>query len=88
MLMHNPPHPGEIIRELCLEPLGISVTDAAEALWRYSKNLECHTERSWESAPKWPFGFPLLLRPRQRAGSINSLSMSCGMPNSVEVRFG
>ena len=30
--MHNPPHPGEIIRELCLEPLGISVTDAAKAL--------------------------------------------------------
>jgi hypothetical protein len=25
MLMHSPPHPGEIIRELCLEPLGISV---------------------------------------------------------------
>ena len=32
MLMHDPPHPGEIIRELCLEPLGLSVTAAAEAL--------------------------------------------------------
>lgn len=32
MLMHNPPHPGEILRELCLEPLGRSVTAAAEAL--------------------------------------------------------
>jgi antitoxin HigA-1 len=32
MRMHNPPHPGEIIRELCLEPLGLSVTQAAEAL--------------------------------------------------------
>ena len=32
MLMHNPPHPGEVIRELCLEPLGLSVTEAAEAL--------------------------------------------------------
>lgn len=30
--MHNPPHPGEIIRELCLEPLGLSVTEAAKAL--------------------------------------------------------
>jgi addiction module HigA family antidote len=30
--MYNPPHPGEIIRELCLEPLGITVTDAAKAL--------------------------------------------------------
>ena len=30
--MLNPPHPGEIIKELCLEPLGITVTDAAKAL--------------------------------------------------------
>lgn len=32
MTMHNPPHPGEVIRELCLEPLGVSVTDAAKGL--------------------------------------------------------
>ena len=25
MVMHNPPHPGKVIRELCLEPLGLSV---------------------------------------------------------------
>lgn len=30
--MYNPPHPGEIIREDCLKPLGISVTRAAEGL--------------------------------------------------------
>lgn len=30
MLMNNPPHVGEILRELYLEPLGISVTEAAE----------------------------------------------------------
>jgi len=39
MLMHNPPHPGEIIRELCLEPLGLSVTAAAEALGVSRKTL-------------------------------------------------
>jgi addiction module HigA family antidote len=39
MKMHNPPHPGEILRELCLEPLGISVTDAAEALGVARKTL-------------------------------------------------
>ena|SRR4030043_383904 len=32
MQMYDPPHPGEILKELCLEPLGISVTRAAEAL--------------------------------------------------------
>ncbi|MDP2644447.1 MAG: HigA family addiction module antitoxin [Desulfobacterales bacterium] len=30
--MYNPPHPGEIIRELCIEPLHVSVTEAARAL--------------------------------------------------------
>lgn len=30
--MHNPPHPGELIRDQCLEPLGLSVTDAAKGL--------------------------------------------------------
>ena len=39
MLMHNPPHPGEIIKALCLEPLGISVTEAAEALGVSRKTL-------------------------------------------------
>jgi addiction module HigA family antidote len=32
MLMNNPPHPGEVIKELCLEPLGLSITEAARAL--------------------------------------------------------
>jgi addiction module HigA family antidote len=39
MKMYNPPHPGEIIRELCLAPLGLSVTDAAEALGVSRKTL-------------------------------------------------
>ena len=37
--MHNPPHPGEILREFCLEPLDLSVTDAAEALGISRKTL-------------------------------------------------
>ncbi len=32
MGMHNPPHPGEIIKEFCVEPLGLTVTKAAESL--------------------------------------------------------
>jgi len=39
MLMHNPPHPGEIIKELCLEPLGLTVTEAATALGVRRKTL-------------------------------------------------
>ena len=30
--MKNPPHPGEIIRDLYLEPLGLTVTEAAAGL--------------------------------------------------------
>lgn len=37
--MHNPPHPGEVLRELCLEPLGLSVTAAAAALGVSRKTL-------------------------------------------------
>ena len=32
MPMKNPPHPGETIKDACLEPLGLSVTAAAEVL--------------------------------------------------------
>jgi addiction module HigA family antidote len=39
MKMHNPPHPGEIIRTLWLEPLGLTVTDAAAALGVSRKTL-------------------------------------------------
>ena len=29
MAMHNPPHPGGLVRRRCLEPLGLSVTRQA-----------------------------------------------------------
>ena len=39
MRMHNPPHPGASIKTLCLEPLGVTVTQAAEALGVSRKTL-------------------------------------------------
>jgi addiction module HigA family antidote len=39
MKTHNPPHPGEILRELCLAPLGLCVTEAAQALGVSRKTL-------------------------------------------------
>lgn len=54
MRMQNPPHPGEVLRELCLEPLGVSVTDAAKALGVARKTLSsvlnCHSGISPEMA--------------------------------------
>ena len=32
MGMHSPPHPGRIVKQECLEPLGLSVTAAARQL--------------------------------------------------------
>ncbi|MPV86902.1 HigA family addiction module antitoxin [Ostreibacterium oceani] len=32
MRMHNPPHPGEVLKGLYLDELGLSITDAATAL--------------------------------------------------------
>ena len=39
MLMHNPPHPGEVLKKLCLEPLGLNVTQTAKALGVSRKTL-------------------------------------------------
>ena len=39
MRMHNPPHPGEIIREISIEPFDLTVTEAAEALGVARKTL-------------------------------------------------
>jgi addiction module HigA family antidote len=52
--MHNPPHPGEIVREECLKPLGLSVTAAAAGLGitrkALSELLNGHTGVSPEMA--------------------------------------
>lgn len=37
--MHNPAHPGEVLRELYLEPMGITITQAAEALGVSRKHI-------------------------------------------------
>jgi len=32
MTMKNPPHPGRIVRQECIEPLGLTITEAAVRL--------------------------------------------------------
>lgn len=39
MKMHDPPHPGEVLKKLCLEPLELTVTEAAKALGVSRKTL-------------------------------------------------
>lgn len=39
MRMHNPPHPGEVLKTLCLGPLGLTVSEAARSLGVSRKTL-------------------------------------------------
>jgi addiction module HigA family antidote len=39
MAMKNPPHPGQSIKFDCLEPLGLSITEAADSLGISRKQL-------------------------------------------------
>jgi addiction module HigA family antidote len=39
MKMHNPPHPGEVLKALCLEPLNLTITEAARSLGVSRKTL-------------------------------------------------
>ncbi len=38
-MMYNPPHPGEVLNELYIKPLGLSITKVAEALGVSRKTL-------------------------------------------------
>ncbi len=61
MAMRNPPHPGEVIRELCLKPLGLTVTAAARGLGvsrkALSELLNGHSGISPEMAIRLAKGF-------------------------------
>jgi len=61
MKMHNPCHPGKVIYDLCLEPLGLSITDAAKGLGVSRKTLSelinGHTGVSSEMAIRLSMAF-------------------------------
>jgi antitoxin HigA-1 len=61
MLMYDPPHPGEVLKKLCLEPLGLTVTEAAKALGVSRKTLSSilngHTGISPEMAIRLSIAF-------------------------------
>ena len=61
MAMKNPPHPGEVIRELCIDPLGLTVTAAARGLGvsrkALSELLNGHSGISPEMAVRLSKGF-------------------------------
>src|SRR6266851_6069693 len=50
--MHNPPHPGEVLKELCLDPLGLTVSEAAKALDVSRKTLSSILNRRSSITPE------------------------------------
>src|SRR5260370_31762169 len=50
--MHNPPHPGEVLKALCLEPLGLTVSEAAKALDVSRKTLSSILNRRSSISPE------------------------------------
>jgi antitoxin HigA-1 len=38
-MMYNPPHPGKFLKEVCVKPLGLSVTEVAKGLGVSRKTL-------------------------------------------------
>ena len=49
--MHNPPHPGEILRDLYLSPLGVTITQAADALGVSRKHVSAIVNGSASLTP-------------------------------------
>ena len=52
MVMQNPPHPGEVIREFCIEPLGLTVTKTAKGLGVYRKMLSAVLNGRFGTSPE------------------------------------
>ena len=49
--MHNPLYPGEVIRELCIKPLGITVAETAKALG-ISPEMEIRLSIAFDTMPE------------------------------------
>ena len=77
--MHNPPHPGEIIKELCIEPLGISVTEAADALGVSRKTLSSILNGRAGISPEMAVRLSIAFdTSAEKAGCSNNICMNFG----------
>src|SRR5919106_1621061 len=83
MKMHNPPHPGEVLRELCLEPLGLSVTRAAEALGVSRKTLSAILNERAGISPEMAIRLSKAFGTSAESWLNSSLNMICGSQKSL-----
>ena len=81
MRMHNPPHPGEILKSLCLEPLGLSVTERP-ALGVSRKTLSSIVNGRAGISPEMAVRLSIAFDTTRRVGSISKPSLISGMPSN------
>lgn len=77
MGMHNPLRPGEIVRRECLEPLGLTVTWAAQGLGVTRQSQLCATSPA-------SYAFPFLAPPRNPAQFPSGRSPSAGASRGLD----
>ena len=88
MTMHNPPHPGEFITEVYLEPNNLSGRELAGKLDVSASTLNRILKGTSGISPKWPFAFQKRSVALRRVGSPCSTTMTCGTPGNTSSSKG
>ena len=90
MPMKDPPHPGLSVRHLCLEPLGLSVTEAAKRLGVSRKQLSdivnCHAGISPEMAIRLDKAFGGEAEMWSRLQAAYDLAQAMKKADSIRVK--
>lgn len=90
MPMKHPPHPGKVIRDLCIEPLGLTITAAAAGLGvsrkALSELLNGHTGISPEMAIRLSKGFGGTAESWLRQQMLYDLAQAEEHANEIQVK--
>ena len=84
--MHNPAHPGEIVRKECLKPLGLTLTAAADALGVTRKALSDLLNGHAGVSPDMAIRLEKVFGTRRIPGSGCRCSMTFGKPGNGATR--
>src|ERR1700740_813890 len=76
MPMKNPPHPGGFVLRQCIEPLGLSITDAAAALGVTRTSLSELVNEKRGISPERAVGRPKVSGESAKSGLDNRRSMT------------
>ncbi len=71
MPMKNPPHPGHSVKDACLDPLGLSITEGAKILGVARHSLSRVVNGHAGISPKWRSGW------RRLAGQTQTIGFAC-----------